>query len=585
MIVLLLILLLVAYCDRWPILDRLVELARGAGRHYGTGLAKLSASAEVVELTIEAAGQVTVDAERRTITGVLIPAGGIVGHTSAGPTIFAAGSLSWSDPRRVKLLREHQQSDSLGYASSLEWTADGALIGSFYVPPSPTGDRALVEAANGIRDGFSVGAAGLTASRDGAGNLVVTAGALRENSLVSVPAFDDSRVTRVAASQEGTTRMTVQTVEAAAAAAAPATGVTPEAVAGRTPDELVAQLVDGIRAAFAAGTIVPTPSAGAAGEPGTTGTATPSRGPSLDELGRLMVRASQSAMEGQGYPAELSAALSVPTIRAALTDVVPADNAPAFRPVYLDELWNGQPYRRQFIENATTQRPLTSTKVIGHRWVTKPEVADYAGDKAAVPSGDAVMEEVVVDAARMAGAHDIDRIYRDLGDPQWWVDYFEAMTESYARKSDAKAAALAWAATADASAPTPATLLAGVVGAVIDLATAGESIDYVAMNAGVVAELLNIKDSDKPAFFSGSFSLGTPGEGGLGGLSFFMTPGITTAKGVMVGNKAATRWHELPGLIRVQAENIPNGGIDAGVFGYYATYERNDAGKRKFVVT
>lgn len=584
MTTLLLILLLVAYCDRWPVLDRLVELLRAVGRGYAGGLV-VHAAAEVVELTIEATAQVTVDAERRTITGVLIPAGGTVGHTSAGPTVFVAGSLSWSDPRRVKLLREHQQNDSLGYATSLEWTPEGALVGSFYVPPSPTGDRALVEAANGIRDGFSVGAAGLTASRDGAGNLVVTAGALRESSLVSVPAWDDSRVTRVAASQEERQRMTVQTVEAAApAAAAPAAGtVTPEAVAGRTESELVAQLVDGIRAAFADGQIVATPSAGAAGEPGTTGTQP--TGATLDQLGRLMVRASQDAMGGQGYPAELVAALNVPMLRAALTDVVPADNAPAFRPAYLDELWNGQPYRRQFIENATTQRPLTSTKVIGHRWVTKPEVADYAGDKAAVPSGDAIMEEVVVDAARMAGAHDIDRIYRDLGDPQWWVDYFEAMTESYARKSDAKAAALAWAATTDATAATPATLLAGVVGAVIDLATAGESIDYVAMNAGVVAELLGIKDSDKPAFFSGSFSLGTPGEGGLGGLSFFMTPGITTAKGVMVGNKAATRWHELPGLIRVQVENVPNGGIDAGVFGYYATYERNDAGKRKFVVT
>lgn len=528
----------------------------------------------LTELTIEAS--MSLDAERRIIEGILIPAGGLIGSTSAGPTQFVTGSLSWSEPRRVKLLREHQQSDSLGYARELRWNPDGSLFASFYLPPGPSGDRALIEAENGIRDGFSVGAFGLTASRDGAGTLVVTAGSLREGSLVSVPAFDDSRVTRVAASQEGNTSMTVQTVEATApAAATTATGVQPEAITAASPSDLVSQLVDGIRAAIADGSIVATSSATAAGEPGTTGTPA-TTGPDLAAFSRLMASAASGQVSGAGFPAELTAAL---------TDIVPADNAPAFRPQYLDELWNGSPYVRRFIEFATTQRPLTSLKVIGHRWVTPPVVADYAGDKADVPTGDAIMEEVTVTAARMAGAHDIDRIYRDLGDPQWWQDYFEAMTESYAKKSDAKAAALAWAATTNATVATPTTLIGGVVGAAIDLATLGEPVEYVAMNAGVVAELLGIKDSDKPAFLSGSFQLGSPGEGGLGGLTFFMTPGLTTAKGVMVGNKAATRWHELPGLIRVQVENVPQGGIDAGVFGYYATYERNDAGKRKFVVT
>lgn len=528
------------------------------------------------ELVIECSAPVVVDIERRTITGVIIPGGGVVGATSAGPTRFEAGSLTWhAELRRVKLLREHQQSDSLGYARELAWHSDGSLTGTLHVPEGPTGDRALVEAQNGIRDGFSVGAFGLTTTRDPDGTLVVKAGTLREVSLVSVPAFDDSRVTRVAASQEGVTRMTVQTVEPAAPAAPAPVGVQPEAITGAAPADLVAQLVDGLKAAMNDGSIVPTASAPAAGAPGTT-TEPAKGGPDLLAFAKLMVAAAQADMNGDQPPAEL---------RAALTDIVPADNAPAFRPQYLDELWNGTPYVRKFIEFATTQRPLTSLKVIGHRWTTPPVVADYAGDKADVPTGDAIMEEVVVTAARMAGAHDIDRIYRDLGDPQWWVDYFEAMAESYAKKSDAKAAALAWAATTNATAATPTTLLGGVVGAAIDLATNGEPVDYVAMNGGVVAELLGIKDSDKPAFFGGSFSLGTAGDGGLGGLTFFMSPGITTAKGVMVGNKAATRWHELPGLIRVQVENVPQGGIDAGVFGYYATYERNDAGKRKFVVT
>jgi hypothetical protein len=354
--------------------------------------------------------------------------------------------------------------------------------------------------------------------------------------------------------------------------------VAPAAIEGRSGDELLAQLVELIRA----GAVHPAPA-----QPTASAVAAPAPGGAPDQGGRelgltafceLLVANSTALMQGDSS--------HVHEVQAALSDIVPANNPAAFRPTYLNELWSGAQYVRKFIDNATTVRPLGRTmKIIGHRWVTPPEVADYAGDKADVPSNAAVMEDVEVAVARMAGAHDVDRVYVDMGDPQWWAEYFDAMTESYKKKSDAKAAALAWAATANATTATPTTLLAGVVAAAIDIAGNGEPVDYVAMHLGQIAALLGIKASDAPAFLSGSFSLGTPEDGGLGGLTFFGTPGITTAGGVIVGNKAATRWHENGVPIRVQAENIAKGGVDVGVFGYYATYERSDAGKRKFVVT
>lgn len=146
-------------------------------------------------LVIAAAVEDT-DTNARTLRGVVVPFGQ-AGNTSGGRLTFAAGSLSWTDPRRVKLLREHDQRDVIGYATELVET-DAGLVATFHVPEGENGDRALAEAANGLRDAFSVGVqlddATLTRLRRSQGAPVAAAGALREVSQVSVPAFDDARL-------------------------------------------------------------------------------------------------------------------------------------------------------------------------------------------------------------------------------------------------------------------------------------------------------------------------------------------------------------------------------------------------------
>lgn len=136
------------------------------------------------------------DTTARTLRGIVVPFGQ-AGNTSGGRLTFAAGSLSWTDPKRVKLLREHDQRDVIGYATELTET-DAGLVATFHVPEGENGDRALAEAANGLRDAFSVGVqlddATLTRLRRSQGAPVAAAGALREVSQVSVPAFDDARL-------------------------------------------------------------------------------------------------------------------------------------------------------------------------------------------------------------------------------------------------------------------------------------------------------------------------------------------------------------------------------------------------------
>jgi HK97 family phage prohead protease/HK97 family phage major capsid protein len=148
-----------------------------------------------------AAEAVTVDTAARTVSGLLVPYGP-VGQTSQGRLRFSQGSLSWSDAKRVKLLVEHDQRLSVGYATELTDTPEG-LRGTFHVPAGELGDQVLAEASDGRRDGLSVGVqlddATATRLRRANGTAVDARGTLREVSSVSVPAFDSARVDAVAA--------------------------------------------------------------------------------------------------------------------------------------------------------------------------------------------------------------------------------------------------------------------------------------------------------------------------------------------------------------------------------------------------
>ena len=557
--------------------------------------------------TLELSAEIqNINAERRTITGLLVPAGDTVGNTSAGPTLFTFGSVTWHpELRRVKLLREHQRVDSIGYAVELSWQPIG-LVGTFYVPPSPEGDRALTEARNGIRDGLSVGVDALVGSVNRDGVLIVTGSNLRETSLVSVPAFTDSRVTVVATNTKGNRMFTAAELAALAAAgidptdarartyldSLTAAGFTVSArepnpqqpqqpqqpandPANREPQQLSASAVlDELMDRLRSGQLAPVSTPPQLGGPNTAPGQAQASGRELS----LSAFAQLVASHESGDPA------SAVELRAALTDVIPSDNPGAFRPTYLTELWEGAAYTRQFIDVATTVRPLGRTmKIIGQRWETAPVVDDYAGDKGAVPSGDAKLVDIPVDVGRLAGAHDVDRAYIDLGSPEWLVSYFDAQSESVKKKSDAKAAALVKAgATAITGGPF-ATLMEGVIAGVVEAAGVGEPVSYVAMAPGLIAELLGLTRDEVPAYLSGGFRL-TGGDGTLGDVAFVTALGLTGAD-FMLGNKGASRWHENNPPIRVQAINVANGGVDLGVFSYYAGYVRNPAGVRKGTVS
>jgi len=149
---------------------------------------------------------ITCDAEKRTIAGKIVPLGtGEVGNTSAGRVVFEQGSIKLpDDPKKIKLLNQHNVKEPLGRAQYFTEGNDG-LYASFKVSNSTRGTDALVLASEGLQAGLSVGVE-VEKSFNKAGVMHVTAANLFEVSLVTEPAFKSAQVIDVAASDEAETK-------------------------------------------------------------------------------------------------------------------------------------------------------------------------------------------------------------------------------------------------------------------------------------------------------------------------------------------------------------------------------------------
>lgn len=181
-----------------PAADPATAEADGEPAHTFDGPSTLTLDAEVLGFTV--------DTERRTIEGLALPYGQTA--TKYGTKfLFEPGSLRWSDPSRVKLLRDHDYRQPLGRAVELTDTPRGLKV-KFAVAPGAAGDEALALADHGTLDGLSVGvdfdlAADTVPDENDKGTVRVRRADLRETSLTAVPAFDDARVATVRAQRDG----------------------------------------------------------------------------------------------------------------------------------------------------------------------------------------------------------------------------------------------------------------------------------------------------------------------------------------------------------------------------------------------
>lgn len=157
-----------------------------------------------VEMTFEPESTFArnVDTTSRVVTVLAVPYGQLA--SSKGRRYeFAPGSLTYTDMSRIKLLRDHDATISVGHAIDIQETNAG-LVATFKVAPGPAGDKALADFANKTHDGVSVGVDfnELVDHPTSPGAYLVKGGRLKEVSQVALPAFDDSRVLSVALSRD-----------------------------------------------------------------------------------------------------------------------------------------------------------------------------------------------------------------------------------------------------------------------------------------------------------------------------------------------------------------------------------------------
>lgn len=182
-----------------------VPSVTGEPRPALTATAELSADEAVTFESDAVTEAFSVDEQRRTITGLAIP-WGEQAYKGGRHYRFARGGQRFSKLDRVKFLEDHDWAKSFGRAVKIEDT-DAGLLTTFKVARGEHGDRMLSLAADGAKDGLSVGVAWEPADEVpdplNSGGWLVKQYRLRETSLLANPAFDSSRLTSVTASDDG----------------------------------------------------------------------------------------------------------------------------------------------------------------------------------------------------------------------------------------------------------------------------------------------------------------------------------------------------------------------------------------------
>lgn len=468
------------------------------------------------------------------------------------PLVYAQDSLTLpEDLRSIKLTQEHDYDRPLGHAVEAENSADGLAM-TFLIPDLPHTAQTRAELRSRLRDGLSIttqlDADTLAAvearmwGEDESTEPITVRGELREATIATVPEFSGARVHHSQAQEED--MPTRQLITTAAEPSAPVAAVETDLPAIGAPPR--------------AGLIAPVRT-----RPASFATA----------LAERIV----AARTGSGE----SGAAAV--IASALADVTPGGNGAGNELAGLATQAMGELAGETYdpiYDVIVTKRPLTGMKIQGWRWAVPPTVGDYLGDKAEIPTNPAKLEWAEENAKRLAGGHDLDRVYVDLGDPVTVLaSYWRYMAMDLQVKLDAKRIAAVQAA-ASAAIPVPGPV--GELGSLTDAILAGlaavPDANYVVISADLWAAEGGKPESELPALLTGAGIFGDllPGT---------IVSGVGLVNEVIVGRRNAVNFHEFEPPIRLEAVNIAQAGIDAALYSYYASQATGPNGVKRYTLT
>ncbi len=552
-------------------------------------------------LSLASDDRLTASSTARMLGGTLVRYGAY-GRTSSGRLRVRPGALRFPDDMtRVILTREHDRGESRGVLAAVH--DDGEQMRVQLRPADgPDGDAAITEARDGSRAGLSFDVVDATIEGDEITDALVIA-----IGQVGIPAYDDGRIDSIAASinptqgdsmtpeerarlaellamnsrnQDQETEFQALSAQAVAEAAngEPSSDGGDGSGDGSTTDDGGDQATAGRSGTQVAASLSAVPS----GAPAPTSPAT-----TQDRPGGAFARFADTFAQAlrPGNPTRMA------DITAALADITHGANSATIEaPAWSGELWSGLVYEPQF-SDLFNRGDLTNWEGKGWRFTKKLAIQDYAGDKAAIPTDTIGTEASGYEAARMAVGVDIDRKFFDFPNSGFVTSLFEQVRESWEIKLDAKLAAYALseavAARVDERIPFDGatnpligaqdSLLKAVAVAVRSLKRrrVGRAT-FVYVNDDDYFTLFSITQLDVPAFLK---LLGVEPE------NIRSSEDIPQGT-VLAGVKQAATVRTLPGSpIRVEAQNLTQGGIDEAFFGYWAIEEHHKEGIAKATFT
>jgi len=499
------------------------------------------------------------DSNSRTITGRIVTFEE-TGNASIGKVQFAKGSI---DAVPVLLNLEHDRTRRIGKTLSIE-ANDQGIDATFKIANTTAGTDALVEASEGLRDGFSVEVYFDEYETLKDGTVRIIKGEMTGVALTSEPAIRSARVNEVAATT-GDEEISDSTIE-------------PDA----TPTEKDDEVEQTVTPAEAVETVEAAQSVTANAKPAVGGwTSKPRLEFTAAKYLENTIRASMGEESARQYVA-------------AADDTT--DNAGLVPTRQLTEVINGLANTTSSSIDAISRGVLPDAGMSFEipKITVMPTVASTS--EAGTPSEtDQNAAFVTVNVAKYAGQQTFSVELLDRTSPLFFNELLSNMAAAYAKATDtAVHTAIATGATADATTlatyPTAAELLGFVSrGAASVYANTNGFARNMIANTSQWANLMTLNDSGRPIYNaaqpSNAGGVVRPDSirGNVAGLDLYVTANVASANdtdkddSILIVNPSSYTWYESP-TYRLRADVIASGQISVMVYGYGAIATKIGAG-------
>ena len=503
------------------------------------------------------------DSESRTITGRIV-AFEEAANASTGKVVFAKGSI---EPKDVLLNLEHDRTRRIGKPLSISLSEDQMSINAtFKVANTTAGNDALIEASEGLRDGFSIELAVDDYINEKNGTMRVLAGELTGVALVSEPAVRSARVAEVAATEGEEDSES-----------------TPEEDATPTPTTEGDEVENTVTNADTVETVEAAQSVTAAATAKIGGfTSKPRLDLSAGKQLEMNIKAALGSEEARQYVAAASDTTDnaglVPTRQ--LTTVI-------------NGLANSTRSNIDAVSRGTLPDAGMSFELPKITQLPSVTVEDEGGTVADV---DQNSEFLSVSVKKYSGAQTFSVELFDRSSPAFIDELMRNMAAQYAKATDtAVNAALIAGASADGTTvttyPTAAELL-GIIArgaASVYNGTQGFAKNII-MNTSQWSNVMTLNDSGRPIYNAaqpmnaGGVVTPTSIRGNVAGLDLYVTAntaaGTDTDGSILIVNPDAYTWYESP-TYQLRADVIATGQISVMMYGYGAIATKIGAGAFK----